>query len=373
MPSADTFSSLPNIRAADARLIACATRSLTAWWQPDAWQAHMSQMIGCPVAINIRPVELVAQSQFTKRLGPDLFAAILCSRPDGKVKIVVEIEMHLAACVMDRLLGAEADLAIANRITPFNETEQGILAYFVSRMLVASKLDTWRLHSMASRPDAMQALSQLETWFVWPVHIGFGTVEGYARIIFPHDALEYCTSLVTHASAPQFNPEIPLELVVQLTTLSLSAHDIASLRPGDIVMLGQTPTATESSRFWEGALQLLLVGNPGYTWTATYKGNGELAVASVAKGDSMSDATLMSTETAAIDLDQVRETPVALSVELGRFRLSLLDVGQLLPGQVVQTGLTPGSEVTIRAGEKAVAFGELVNVDGELGVRITRI
>ena len=87
----------------------------------------------------------------------------------------------------------------------------------------------------------------------------------------------------------------------------------------------------------------------------------------------MSETSIKSAQPTSIDLEQLRDTPVTLSVELGRFRLSLQDVGQLMPGQLVQTGLTLGAEVTVKAGDKAVAFGELVNVDGELGIKITRV
>lgn len=371
MPT-DCYSSLPHIAAADARLIERALRNFQAGSELDSWQERLSELTGSPVFATLQPVESITHDELAASLGSDLVAAILCSRPMGKAKIAVECEMHLAACMLDRLLGADADVAVGHRLTPFNETEQGVLAYLVAHMLVTCRLDTWRLHSVASHPNAILALSEPKTWLVWPVHVRVGTVEGFMRILFPRDAVVYCTSLVTQPANQRLSPQAPMELVVQLATIALPANDIASLRSGDIVTLGRTMPSPETSIPCDTALQLLLPGNSGYTWTAIHRGNGELTVTSLAKGDLMPDATLTTRDIAAIDLEQLGDTPITLSIELGRFRLALQDVGQLLPGQCVQTGLTLGSEVTLKAGDKAVAFGELVNIDGELGVRIVR-
>ena len=42
-------------------------------------------------------------------------------------------------------------------------------------------------------------------------------------------------------------------------------------------------------------------------------------------------------------------------------------------GEVLRSGRTLSERVTLRAGERAVAHGDLVDVDGELGVQITEI
>ena len=40
---------------------------------------------------------------------------------------------------------------------------------------------------------------------------------------------------------------------------------------------------------------------------------------------------------------------------------------------VIVTGAAIGTRVVLRAGKQAVAFGELVDVDGEVGVRILEV
>lgn len=61
---------------------------------------------------------------------------------------------------------------------------------------------------------------------------------------------------------------------------------------------------------------------------------------------------------------------VALVVELGRVMVSAADVVQLRPGQVIELARAPGEPVDLVVDGKRVGKGELVEIDGELGVRI---
>lgn len=64
---------------------------------------------------------------------------------------------------------------------------------------------------------------------------------------------------------------------------------------------------------------------------------------------------------------------VELSVEVGRLVLPLGQLLALEPGDVLATLGPSTSRVQIRAGEALVARGELVELAGELGVRITEL
>jgi flagellar motor switch/type III secretory pathway protein FliN len=61
-----------------------------------------------------------------------------------------------------------------------------------------------------------------------------------------------------------------------------------------------------------------------------------------------------------------------VTVELARFTLSLQQLAELREGEVLLTGRPLGESVTLRAGGRVLASGELVDVDGEVGVRVLR-
>jgi type III secretion protein Q len=63
--------------------------------------------------------------------------------------------------------------------------------------------------------------------------------------------------------------------------------------------------------------------------------------------------------------------PVEVEVELTRLRLPLDQLGTVRPGQVLPLHVNAASHVVLRIGDKAVARAELVEVEGEIGARIT--
>lgn len=67
------------------------------------------------------------------------------------------------------------------------------------------------------------------------------------------------------------------------------------------------------------------------------------------------------------------EAPVVVRVELASLSLTARDVATLRPGDVLETGRRVGGPVLLRVGGRVVAKGELVDVEGELGVRIREI
>jgi flagellar motor switch/type III secretory pathway protein FliN len=75
----------------------------------------------------------------------------------------------------------------------------------------------------------------------------------------------------------------------------------------------------------------------------------------------------VASEELANDLD------LPLAVVAGDVTLSARALLELTPGQVLSLGRTLGGPVELRAGARTLARGELVEIDGELGVRITEL
>jgi len=62
-----------------------------------------------------------------------------------------------------------------------------------------------------------------------------------------------------------------------------------------------------------------------------------------------------------------------IRVLLGRTQLSLRDIAQLGSGAVVELDCSPDDPVEIIVNDRVIAHGEVVVVDGNYGVRITKI
>jgi flagellar motor switch protein FliM len=69
----------------------------------------------------------------------------------------------------------------------------------------------------------------------------------------------------------------------------------------------------------------------------------------------------------------LEDVTVAMAVELGRVTLSAADVVNLRAGQVIELSKHPGEPVDVVVDGRRIGKGELVEIDGELGVRILSI
>ena len=65
------------------------------------------------------------------------------------------------------------------------------------------------------------------------------------------------------------------------------------------------------------------------------------------------------------------DVPVTLTVELGRVNLTLDQIAALKPGDVVELGRHSRAPVELTSNGRLVARGELVQIDTDLGVRVT--
>lgn len=68
------------------------------------------------------------------------------------------------------------------------------------------------------------------------------------------------------------------------------------------------------------------------------------------------------------------DVPLQVTVELGRVRLSLREIGQhLVPGAVIPLSKVTGESLDIRINDRLVARGEAVAIGERYGVRMVEI
>ena len=67
------------------------------------------------------------------------------------------------------------------------------------------------------------------------------------------------------------------------------------------------------------------------------------------------------------------DTPIQLRIELGRLRLTLRELAELSPGAILEMRRDPSAPVSLVVGDRVIGTGDLVRVEGELGVRIASL
>lgn len=160
----------------------------------------------------------------------------------------------------------------------------------------------------------------------------------------PATVIALCPSGLALASPPRAPlPRWPLDLAVVVARSTIPRGYVRVLRVNDIVTV-------------ERALELVL---------------GESRIGLSAAPRAM-EATV-TTGYVPRDMALPDDAHLEMTVELGKVRLSLQQLADLAPGQIIPLGRPLAGPYEVRAGGRLMGHGELVDVEGELGVRIVSL
>ncbi len=73
------------------------------------------------------------------------------------------------------------------------------------------------------------------------------------------------------------------------------------------------------------------------------------------------------------NLDVLLDVPVKVTVELGSCMMPMKDVLHLISGSVVQLDKVADAPVDLYVNQKRIAIGEVVVVEDQFGIKITKI
>lgn len=158
-----------------------------------------------------------------------------------------------------------------------------------------------------------------------------------------------------------------------LASLSVSLHlvvaygqmptrDWLKLAPGKVLR----PTAFVAPAGAANA-HFLLSDRQSHKFRATVRAHSDgLELMTLEDGDFMP----LSDAPASLDLGDL---PVNFLIEAGEIRLRVDALSQLAPGQILQPTQALSERVWLRQGERRIARGVLVDVDGELAVKIEAV
>jgi flagellar motor switch/type III secretory pathway protein FliN len=190
-----------------------------------------------------------------------------------------------------------------------------------------------------------------------------------ARVVVPRSAvLAAARSPWDDAALAALGP-MPVSIPIVGHALRVTAADIASLAPGDACMLDGWPLTRIPGGGLAGPVRL--AAPAGWTGvTAELHEDGRvvlggqvvpLCAAEAEMGDAIERGGL---------IEAIGEVPVVVRVEIGEARMAAREWAAMTRGDVVALGRRVGEEVVLRVGGIPVARGDLVEIDGEVGVRI---
>lgn len=268
----------------------------------------------------------------------------------------VSVESSFAARLVDAVLGGGAVFSTARSIGPAGRgVLVGVLAPVFDR--IGGSLQLGPVVSREGRArDLASVLFRLETV----------VASGWLRLTPP------AGDLFPRIDGPDTwrgrAGRIPVTGCVEIATTGVPAAALAGVAVGDAVVFDSVRTATFSANAsWDCRLRIA-----GYAADVIVDAAGKVSIdggfsplqdeeGKMSASGSNTDAT---TVLAAASIEVV--------AELGRVSLRGDELLGLAPGAVLAVGLGR-TGVSLRVGGEVWAEGEIVDIDGELGVRVTRL
>ena len=365
------------IRAADVEVV---RRGL---WLARALAPHVADALGKVGAALGVPLKLrLAGSRRTTAA----LAAGATSDPCAIVRIGVrgfdapilaEVDLGLAFLLVDRALGGTVGEFGALRRP--NAAERAVLALLVARVLSAAQtcLPAIRVLGVAADPAAVgTALGGDDR----PVHVfelafwGEGAV-GLVRVLVPEALVARAPPPASVAPTPASLSRLDaLGLRAGLRAIAgrthLAAKDLAGVEPGDVVLCDEA-TARPGKGGVVGRIGLRLPRGRRPRFLCRLDAarlivedvdrTEETSMQGIAKG-SVGDAGAL-----------LSEIPVEVVIEVGRVEVSAREVVEIGVGDTLVLDRRPGDPVELRAGDRLLGRGELVDVDGKIGVHVLEV
>ena len=315
-------------------------------------------------------------SREAPRLGsPDGDRAVFLETADGVTSFWIELEPALASVVLARVLGRRDAITVPG--AALDASTRGALA----AVLVEMARRSGGPMPLCARHDPPPVASRVR-------------VDATIRIDSkPYHATAWASDdELTAGAEPAPNLAslggLPVRLPLVAAVSVVTATDLQGLRFGDVWLPGEG-WLSPSVRFEEDApaerrvlsRAAVSAADASYGIEVGRSDVGQLVLrgsiialgidvdeARAGRGD---DQSMSGTEETLTSM--ALDAPLVVRVEVGSVTLTAREWASLRPGDVLETGLRLSEPAVLRVAGREVARGELVAIEGELGVRIHEI
>ncbi|MBI5537976.1 MAG: FliM/FliN family flagellar motor switch protein [Deltaproteobacteria bacterium] len=340
-----------------------AREALAGMWGRTSLESALTEVIGEPA----RLVSSQLRAARHRSPRPRSASCLFLSR-SGSSRVWLEVEPELAARLTARLL--RRPLPMVDPLSPVPDSIQGAVAAIALTVGRRIALDD-RLALHATGAAALDALRMMRS----------SAVAIDATILLTDEAFE--VSLIVDAAPCPTGGDATFDrtrlealggLMLSLQVVVASAETdgalLESLAAGDVLLAGQGWWVARSEQGLAGRAILCAEGG-SLGLPVNLFGDGRIVVLEgTMTVDVDKDAPAPGSDPSGSSADVLAEAPVVVRVELGQVSMTAREWAALRAGDIITTGSRIAERAVLRVAGREVARGELVDVDGELGVRI---
>ncbi len=317
----------------------------------DSSDLDILTILGSRVAARPQALETIASERFEQEVGDD--AVLLVSTWDTQFGLIVASTLAQRLCAA--VLGQPALTAAWAAPRPLSPAERGVLTYVVVSTLSALDPKASVLGFPALPRLAAQFRGEDEALTILPVHLGLGLeldgepMQGLVRVLLPQGvtrASPRAAEVIPHTRERciAFLDRHQSVFDFELARTRIPCAALAKAGKGDVIL------------FPQGMQPRLRTGQGGFALAIS-----PLRIASpFCREDPMNETVL-------------EELSVEVTAEVGRIRMNAREAMALAPGAIIDFAQPLGRVVDLFAGGQLLGRGEMVDVEGTLGVRVTHV
>jgi type III secretion system YscQ/HrcQ family protein len=283
-------------------------------------------------------------------------------------KIIIQLETALTVAIVASALRLPVPKVtrLGASSPPLAGAVAAILASVARRAYGQAPL---RVTAVGSATDVERAAVPAAQWVALSLTAIVDDDAYSARLLMPGDL---ATSV---APAPWGRLQLaslgslPLDLCVVVAAPWLGAHELGALREGDALVIGASELVRiETSGRWRGPA--LLAPSTATTGLSATLDETHLVLGGEVRPLDAAEADMTKSHDNEALVEALGDVPVVVRVEIGEVRMAAREWAALGKGDVISLGARIGERVVLRAGGVPIARGDLVDVEGEIGVRI---
>ena len=328
-------------------------------------------LLGREITAELGVTDALSKEELAARCATAAGLGVLIEQAEQARPIALELTHEAAQQLVDLALGGDASELRAPSLVPLDELSRGALAYVVARVLAALG-GGWTLREIVELSQLQAALpALLGSSVVCPIALQLGALQLHVHAYIPE---RLTPDSVPERPAIRELHELRVSLLASAGFVTLPLTSIRALSLRDVIVLDDSRLVRERDG-WRGEVSAGVVGSRHQLQCTIFEDGLRVQGYICAKEHGMSTGHVdreaaEQADSAAKSLAQ--DAPIELQVEIARFSLSLGELQRLQAGDVLVTGRRIGQRVSVRIGQASQAFaeGELVDVEGEVGVRL---
>jgi len=353
------------------RAAAEATRAGRRWAEAQvdvaAFPRAAGELLGARVALLLRSARPLAEA--TALPGGVAVLVARSEAPEVGRAVLVEADAALVAAVLSRVLKRSAPRVVDPSAAPGAPSAGAFAAVVAAVLRRASGAGTLRVLAAGPAADLESDLRRAAPDAHALTLTALVDDDAFeARVVVSLGAARAAPSRTWTVTDLAALGAMPLEIPVVACACASTVAEVASLGVGDVLVPGPWPLKRVQGGF-SGPVHLVPAG--GDVGIAAQLGDdGRLVLRGGAVPLGETEAKMNAGAGKAELVDAMGDVPVVIRVEIGEARMAAREWARLGAGDVVALGRRIGEKVVLRVGGVPVARGDLVDVEGEVGVRI---